>query len=306
VLEFVQDDVSAKSAIIWSFGAYPDVVEEAPYVLESFVDQWKQEPVEVRLELVSASVKMLLSRPAEGAPAAGKALSHAASDKSSVELRDLATLYYKLLEKGPETAKSVIVGSNVPIAAFVEDESHALHEKLFEELNSISVLYAKPSSERPKFVPRPEIQEDDMNGYEGEEDAEYGGEPSSVSSGGSRPLLLMETPSLDAKSFQKAWMELPVACQKSGTLNNGLSVDEFVPQIKVNKMELACIAAGIVKGTAKIYAYSQLSESKEHLLVELLIDQKTASVKATFKSTNSEFVSEWARLVCANYLGFEA
>jgi len=285
----------AKAAVIWALGEFPTIVDDAPYFLESLVGKWKELHSDVRAQLVTASVKMLLARPAEGAPAAGKALAAAAADKSSVELRDAAGTYYRLLEKNPELLRTVFNSEEPPLSGFVEDESFALQDRLFEEFNTLSVCYGKPVDERPKFIPKAVDETEDV-----EEEVDAGGLELE------KPLELVETPSWDAQSFQKAWTTLPVGCTMKGKLGVGLTVEQFVPEIKANKHELCCIAAGIIKDTAKIYAYSQLQESSEYLLAEILIDKNTAAVQSTFKSANQQFLHEWARLVCANYLGFDA
>jgi len=290
----MEGNPEAKAAVIWALGEFPTAVEDAPYLLESLVGKWKELQTDVRMQLVTATVKMLLARPAEGAPAAGKALATAAADKSSVELRDAASSYYRLLEKSPELLRAVVTAEQTPLSGFVEDESYSLQDRLFEEFNTLSVCYGKPVDERPKFIPRAVEDEDDYA-----EDASGNIELE-------KPLELVETPSWDAQSFQKSWTSLAEGCTVKGKLGVGLTVEQFVPEIKANKHELCCIAAGIIKDTAKIYAYSQLQESNEYLLAEILIDKNTAAVQATFKSSNQQFLNEWARLVCANYLGFDA
>ena len=309
----------AQAAVLWALGEYPDVAPDAPYLLESLADRWRDHPLPVRVQLLTAAVRVLLARPPEGAPAAGKALAAAAADRSSVELRDTAGAYYRLLEQSPELARSVVAAAPTPVSSFVEDETFALQDRLFDEFNTLSVCYGKPADERPHFAAKEVSGDEDEDEGEDGEDGDYeeegqnggdgafdGAQTQAPQESEQAPLELVETPAWDAQSFQKAWGALPAGCVLKGTLAVGLSVEEFVPEIKANKQELCCIAAGIIKDTAKIYAYSQLRATGEYLLAEILLDKNTAAVQATFKSSNTEFLREWARLVCANYLGFDA
>ena len=309
----------ARAAVLWALGEYPDAAPDAPYLLEALVARWREHPVPVRAQLLTAAVRLLLARPPEGAPAAGRALAAAAVDRTSVELRDAAAAYYRLLERSPELARAVVAAAPAPVSSFVEDETFALQDRLFDEFNTLSVCYGKPADERPHFDAKDIFSGDDDQQDEEEEDEEEEGEyygdgqqqqqeqqQEGAASQEQPPLELVETPAWDAQSFQKAWAALPAGCVLKGTLGVGLSVEEFVPEIKANKQELCCIAAGIIKDTAKIYAYSQLRGSGEYLLAEILLDKNTAAAQATFKSSNTEFLREWARLVCANYLGFDA
>ena len=334
---------AAKAAIVWAAGEYPTAADMAPYALEELIDNgWEKLPVQVRLELVTAAVKLVLARPPEGLPLAGKVLAAAVEDRSSADIRDRAVTYYTLLEKSPEATRAVVAVPKATITLFAEDVEPVGQEKLFDEINTLSVIYGKPIADRPKrtFVqqaPTTSTNESsasyDDAAEEEDEVAEenYAGENSAydvrndvmssqqnpmgalVDDGSAADLLMgapapapakpavtfMEHPTLDAATFQKMWGALPVGTKFESALPAGVTAEAFVARMKGNKKTLACIAAGVVRNIAKIYAFSQDAGTQEHFLVEMLITKTTGAVSATVKSksTSQEAITFFAKFV---------
>lgn len=56
----------AKCALIWIMGEFAELVPDAPYLLENFLNQEQtDQSVEVQSSLLECSIKMFLKRPAE-------------------------------------------------------------------------------------------------------------------------------------------------------------------------------------------------------------------------------------------------
>ena len=55
-----------KAAVIWMIGEYGDLLPVAPYVLETLIDTFTEESaITVRVELLSAAMKLFFKRPPE-------------------------------------------------------------------------------------------------------------------------------------------------------------------------------------------------------------------------------------------------
>jgi AP-4 complex subunit beta-1 len=55
-----------KSAVIWIIGEYGDLISSAPYLLEPLIDAYNEEVSSaVRIELLSAAMKLFFKRPPE-------------------------------------------------------------------------------------------------------------------------------------------------------------------------------------------------------------------------------------------------
>mmetsp|Transcript_26734 Transcript_26734/g.33423 ORF Transcript_26734/g.33423 Transcript_26734/m.33423 type:complete len:799 (-) Transcript_26734:407-2803(-) len=138
------DDPEGKAAVIWMVGEFGEELTEGPYMIEPLIDKYEEEhSVEVRLALLTTSMKLFFKRAPEMQLMLGRLLSCAINDTSSQDLHDRALLYYRLLQANPEAAKSVVVAGGPPIGSFAEEIDTGFKDKLFEEFNSLSILYQK-------------------------------------------------------------------------------------------------------------------------------------------------------------------
>eukprot|EP00271_Cylindrocystis_brebissonii_P008450 TRINITY_DN22760_c0_g1_i1.p1 TRINITY_DN22760_c0_g1~~TRINITY_DN22760_c0_g1_i1.p1 ORF type:complete len:662 (-),score=187.19 TRINITY_DN22760_c0_g1_i1:319-2133(-) len=135
----------AKAALVWMLGAYGQEVEDAPYVLETLVQGWEEEASpEVRLELLTAVAKLFFTRPAECQLALGAALAHGVADMHQ-DVHDRALLYYRLLQSGVEAAERVINPPKQIVSVFADAQSSEAKDRIFDEFNTLAVVYRKPS-----------------------------------------------------------------------------------------------------------------------------------------------------------------
>lgn len=140
---------AAKAAIVWMLGEFGQDIRRAPYVLEKLIDDFGDEtsPV-VQLELLSASMKLFFKRPPEMQSMFGRLLQGAINDSNHQDVRDRALFYYRLLERQPTEQAATIVAQfqiDESITVFAEMTESDLQEKLFQEFNTLSVVYNKPS-----------------------------------------------------------------------------------------------------------------------------------------------------------------
>lgn len=64
-----------KQALLWLLGVYGENISSAPYTLEGFIDSVRSEAsAAVKMELLTASVRLFLQRPAETQDMLGRLL----------------------------------------------------------------------------------------------------------------------------------------------------------------------------------------------------------------------------------------
>ncbi|KAM9750715.1 AP-4 complex subunit beta-1 [Menidia menidia] len=108
--ETLQDE-QGRRALLWLLGAYGARVPGAPYTLEAFVDGLRSEVSPgVKQELLTAAVRLFLSRPAETQDTLGRLLHHCIEEEADMCVRDQALLYYRLLLCGVEEARGALQG----------------------------------------------------------------------------------------------------------------------------------------------------------------------------------------------------
>ncbi len=108
--QVVDDD--GRSAILWLLGEYGEHLADSPYMLEEYIDGVADESsIQLRLHLLTASVKMLLKCPAECQEMVGH-LFEVCMHSEDIDVRDRASFYYHLLQTDCQLAKSIICGSH--------------------------------------------------------------------------------------------------------------------------------------------------------------------------------------------------
>lgn len=135
----------AKAALIWMLGEYAQEMQDAPYVLETLIDNWDDEnSAEVRLHLLTAVMKCFLRRPPETQKALGAALAAGLADFHQ-DVHDRALFYYRLLQHSVSVAENVVNPPKQAVSVFADTQSSEIKDRIFDEFNSLSVVYQKPS-----------------------------------------------------------------------------------------------------------------------------------------------------------------
>ncbi|KAL4434249.1 hypothetical protein ABPG75_000690 [Micractinium tetrahymenae] len=135
----------ARAAYLWVLGEYGAQIQDAPYVLEAFADDFSLEEPPVKLALLTACIKLFFRRPPECRKALGSALAAGVADASQ-EVHDKALLYYRLLQQGAGAAQSVVDVQRPMVTSFADSLSAETQDRIFDELNTLSVVYRAPAS----------------------------------------------------------------------------------------------------------------------------------------------------------------
>ena len=146
---------------MYLYGEYGQAMPEAPYMLEPLLEGFEEEEsADVRLELLTAAMKLFFKRAPEMRGMLGAALSAGVADANQ-DVHDRAAMYARLLQHDPEAAARV-VGCEKEAVSHFSDGAHATTERfadqIFDEFNTLSVLYRKPAylftDDAPSAVPR--------------------------------------------------------------------------------------------------------------------------------------------------------
>ncbi|PSS09394.1 Beta-adaptin-like protein [Actinidia chinensis var. chinensis] len=139
------DEPEAKASMIWIIGEYAERIDNADELLESFLENFPEEPAQVQLQLLTATVKLFLKKPTEGPQQMIQVvLNNATVETDNPDLRDRAYIYWRLLSTDPEAAKDVVLAEK-PV---ISDDSNQLDSSLLDELlaniATLSSVYHKP------------------------------------------------------------------------------------------------------------------------------------------------------------------
>ncbi|CAG7884170.1 unnamed protein product [Brassica rapa] len=171
------DEPEAKASMIWIIGEYAERIDNADELLESFLENFPEEPAQVQLQLLTATVKLFLKKPTEGPQQMIQVvLNNATVETDNPDLRDRAYIYWRLLSTDPEAAKDVVLAEK-PV---ITDDSNQLEPSLLDELlaniSTLSSVYHKPPE---AFVTRlkPTVQKTEDEDYVEGGETETSGNP---------------------------------------------------------------------------------------------------------------------------------
>ncbi|SZE99549.1 unnamed protein product [Blumeria hordei] len=158
------DEPEAKAAMIWVIGQYASRIENSDLLLEDFLYSFADEPVEVQLSLLTATVKLFIQRPTKGQELVPKVLKWATEDTDNPDLRDRGYMYWRLLSSDVAIAKSIVMGEKPPITAESEKLDPVTLEEMCLSVGTLATVYLKPvqqvfRSARPrKLTDSPALQ----------------------------------------------------------------------------------------------------------------------------------------------------
>ena len=138
------DEPEAKAAMVWVIGQYADRIENSDVLLEDFLYTFAEEPVDVQLALLTATVKLFIHRPTKGQELVPKVLKWATEETDNPDLRDRAYMYWRLLSTDMNAAKAIVMGDKPPITAESERLDPATLEEMCLNVGTLATIYLKP------------------------------------------------------------------------------------------------------------------------------------------------------------------
>ncbi|PHH54864.1 Beta-adaptin-like protein B [Ceratocystis fimbriata CBS 114723] len=138
------DEPEAKAAMVWVIGQYADRIENSEALLEDFLYSFSEEPIEVQLALLTATVKLFIQRPTKGQELVPRVLKWATEETDNPDLRDRAYMYWRLLSTDMAAAKQVVMGEKPAISSESERlDPHTLEEMCLN-VGTLATVYLKP------------------------------------------------------------------------------------------------------------------------------------------------------------------
>ncbi|GAA6001578.1 hypothetical protein JCM10207_006735 [Rhodosporidiobolus poonsookiae] len=165
------DTPDAKAAMIWIVGQYADRIENSDELLDDFLFTFLEEPVEVQLALLTATVKLFIKRPTAGQELVPKVLKWATEEVDNPDLRDRGYIYWRLLSTDPAAAQNIVLSDKPTISTESEAMDRGLLDRLLLHTSTLSSIYAKEAhtfvrGARPKFLhDSPALSQEAKNSY---------------------------------------------------------------------------------------------------------------------------------------------
>lgn len=149
------DEPEAKASMIWIIGQYADRIENADQLLDDFLYTFLEEPYEVQLALLTATVKLFVQRPTVGQELVPKVLKWATEEVDNPDLRDRGYIYWRLLSTDPAAAKAVVLSDKPAITTESDNLDSNFLDELLLHIGSLASIYHKsPTAFINRYKPR--------------------------------------------------------------------------------------------------------------------------------------------------------
>ena len=129
--------------MIWIVGQYADRISNSDELLDDFLTTFLDEPTEVQLALLTATVKLFVVRPTAGAELVPRVLKWATESVDNPDLRDRGFIYWRLLSTDPAAAQHIVLGAKPDISTEGDALDRAVLDRLLLHTGSLASIYHK-------------------------------------------------------------------------------------------------------------------------------------------------------------------
>jgi hypothetical protein len=146
----------ARAAQIWMVGEYSAEIEDADAVIDEFLERFVDDPVEVQMATITATMKHYLHDKQNGVEAVRNVLTLAANEVNNPDLNDRANLYWRLLSECPDRADFVVFDRSGPdMKADLLVMNKTLVDELIGNVGSVATVFGRfPDDIVPVIAPR--------------------------------------------------------------------------------------------------------------------------------------------------------
>ncbi|XP_004176709.5 AP-4 complex subunit beta-1 isoform X1 [Taeniopygia guttata] len=302
-------DSEGKQALIWLLGTHGEKIPNAPYVLEDFVESVKSESFPaVKMELLTALLRLFLARPAECQDMLGRLLYYCIEEEQDMAVRDRGLFYYRLLQSGVEEVRRVLCSpKSDPSMGLLGDQSKQPVNAWASEFNTLATIYGRerwalataqqpvePSHSCPPCADSSSRDTESLVSEGNKEVPEV--HPDTPMSEGNKELLkahpdagslsLIPDVSLTAEQFEKTWLSLDTCCQLSLPWRGPVHADTIQTALRVVHIQTIAMSKA---GAQPWKAYLSAQDDSGCLfLTELLLEAADSELQVSVKQNEAK------------------
>ncbi|XP_049735982.1 AP-4 complex subunit beta-1 [Elephas maximus indicus] len=298
--ENIQDS-EGKQALIWLLGVHGERIPNAPYVLEDFVENVKSETFSaVKMELLTALLRLFLSRPAECQDMLGRLLYYCIEEEKDMAVRDRGLFYYRLLLAGIDEVKQILCSpKSDPSLGLLEDKAERPVNSWASDFNTLVPVYGKA-----RWATISKLQRTERHGPELPNPASFATSGPLIPEENkeriqelpdSGALTLVPNHQITAECFEKTWLSLKVAHQQVLPWQGAVHPDTLQMALQVVNIQTIAMSR---PGAQPWKAYLSAQDDSGCLfLTELLLDREHVEMQVSVKQnearteTLSSFIS---------------
>ncbi|XP_058394826.1 AP-4 complex subunit beta-1 isoform X3 [Diceros bicornis minor] len=288
--ENIQDS-EGKQALIWLLGVHGERIPNAPYVLEDFVENVKSETFPaVKMELLTALLRLFLSRPAECQDMLGRLLYYCIEEEKDMAVRDRGLFYYRLLLAGIDEVKRILCSpKSDPSLGLLEDQAERPVNSWASDFNTLVPVYGKA-----RWATISKCQRTERRGPELPNTASFATSGPLIPEENkemvqelpdSGALMLVPNCQLTAEYFEKTWLRLKVAHQQVLPWQGAVHPDTLQMALQVVNIQTIAMSRA---GAQPWKAYLSAQDDTGCLfLTELLLEPENLEMQISVKQNEA-------------------
>ena len=161
------DDPEAKAALIWIIGEYSDRIEGAENQLIKFIDNLKEEPYIIQINILDSATKTFLKcQSEESYNILNQVFDFCTKECENPDVRDRGYMYYRLMTIDPQLASKIIVNEKPKINEDASGFDDNLLAILMDNLGTLATIYEKPPEVFVKKTKEKYFDEENEDEYE--------------------------------------------------------------------------------------------------------------------------------------------
>ncbi|XP_036894606.1 AP-4 complex subunit beta-1 isoform X3 [Sturnira hondurensis] len=289
--EDIIQDSEGRQALIWLLGVHGERIPNAPYVLEDFAENVKSETFPaVKMELLTALLRLFLSRPAECQDALGRLLCYCIEEEKDMAVRDRGLFYYRLLLAGVDEVKWILCSpKSDPSLGLLEDQAERPVNSWASDFNTLVPVYGKA-----RWATISKCQGAERRGPELPNTAAFAASGTLIPEENkekvqelpdSGALMLVPSHHLAAETFEKAWLSLEVAHRQVLPWQGAVRPDTLQMALRVVNIQTVAVSRA---GAQPWKAYLSAQDDAGCLfLTELLWEPESLAVQVSVKQSEA-------------------
>ncbi|EIW85223.1 Adaptor protein complex beta subunit [Coniophora puteana RWD-64-598 SS2] len=139
------DEPEARAAMVWILGQFADKIENADELLDDLTYTFLDEPTEVQLALLTATVKLFIYKSQSNTTKAlvHKVLKWATEEVDNPDLRDRGFMYWRMLAINPSVAGEIVLSEKPAITTDSDRMDRGALDQLLLHTGTLGSIYHK-------------------------------------------------------------------------------------------------------------------------------------------------------------------
>ena len=314
-IQILSNDSRGLSALVFIIGEFGQKIENSPYILEYLLGL-EIHSSEFAYSLLLAGCKLFFKSPGEMQPILGKIFDLILKNYKDVDLRDRTYYYYNLMKKDINLAEYIICGQPNVVDYYYSEFDDEYIDQIFQEFNSLSIIYRKPEEKFIKYTPD-DLNEEDEDKGDDEDQMEDKPLPNSnnnqnnnMNQNQNNNVVVQQIPNInenslkpdytiDENTYQNLWGQYQTYVhQTNKMIGDEVEVSEYVDYLK--SKNIFTKAYGTNNGVSTLFLFSCEKTCDIIFITKLVLDANKRQIEYELKTSAQEYANNYNNYLYEN------